>query len=178
MLRQSLQLSTTFPMKRVSQSPFLTPIRLKYLRVNSIQVYCALTPTPQAEYALIPFTLNSITLRERVCSLKHILILLRRRLLTDLFSQTSQHVAEASVVVANAMGFSGFVSLLRKPIQLPSHLSQRRKEKERKKLIRSLLGRKAHNIQHIREDNDVLTCGEEATPGFNNPLFDALRQSD
>ena len=166
------------PMRRFTQSPILTPIRLKYLRVNAIQVYCALTPTPQAEYALIPFTLNSITLRERVCSLKHILILLRRRLLTDLFSQTSQHVTQASVVVANAMGFSGLVSLLRKPIQLPRHLSQRRKEKEKKKLIHNFLGRKAHIIRHPREDNDVLTCEEESIPGFSNPLFDALRQND
>lgn len=168
----------TLPTRRFTQSPALIPIRLQYLRVNAIQVYCALTPTPQADYSLIPFTLNSITLRERICSVKHIFILLRRRLLTDLFSQTSQHVAQASAVVANAMGFSGLVSLLRKPIQLPRHLSQQRKEKEKKKLIRQFLGRKAHIINHQREDNDVLTCEEESIPGFSNPLFEALRQND
>lgn len=163
-----------------SSNPYSSSsIRLIHLRLNPIRVYCALCPTTQVEYALIPFTLHPITLRERICSVKHIFKLLQGKLLMDLLSKSSQHWNQASAVVANAMGYSKLVSLLRRPIQLPGQLLKHRKKREEEKRIQQLLGKRAHLVNPkacVCEEWDVLQCTEESIPSFSNPLFDQLLQ--
>ena len=162
-----------------SSNPLLTSMYLLYFRLNPIRVYCALSPTSQAEYELIPFTLHPITLRKRFCTVKHIFKLVQGKLLVDLLTKSSQNWNQASAVVASAMGFSRLVSLLRSPIQLPKQLLRKQEEREKEKRIQQLLGSTAHlvyNEQNEREEYDILECSEERNPSFSNPLFDRLRQ--
>ena len=99
---------------------------------------------------------------------------LKLRFLGELLAQVSQNVTQTSVLVADAMGCSRLPSWLRKPIQIPKKLSERHRERRRRKQIRLLLGEGASFQEHSREEGNVLVCEEKRRPGFSNPQFDSL----
>ena len=162
--------------KHPKPSPFSQAINLRYLRVNAIHVYCELfSSAADVNYALIPFRLHPITLHDRVCSIKQVFSSLRMHLIADLLSQATQHVSQASAVMANAMGFSGIVSLLRKPIPVPSLVSEKRIKKQRSKKIRLLLGRKVHDSPIPSHSGSTPICTETQQETFVNRRFEELQ---
>ena len=96
-------------------------------------------------------------------------------LIADLLSQATQHVSQASAVMANAMGFSGIVSLLRKPIPVPSLVSEKRIKKQRSKKIRLLLGRKVHDSPIPSHSGSTPICTETQQETFVNRRFEELQ---
>ena len=162
--------------KHPRPSPFAQAINLRYLRVNAIHVYCELfSSAVDVNYALIPFRLHPITLHDRICSIKQIFSSLRMHLIADLLSQATQHVSQASAVMANAMGFSGIVSLLRRPVPVPSLVSSKRKKKQRSKKIRLLLGKYVHDSPIPSHSESTPICTEVQQETFVNNRFEELQ---
>ena len=162
--------------KQPKPSPLSQAINLRYLRVNAIHVYCELfSSVAEVNYALIPFRLHPITLHDRICSIKQIFSSLRMHLIADLLSQATQHVSQASAVMANAMGFSGIVSLLRRPIPVPLLVSKKRKKKQRSKKIRLLLGKHVHDSPIPSQSESTPICMETQQETFVNSRFEELQ---
>lgn len=149
-------------------------VKVEFLRVNSIQVFCVSGSQQSLEWTPIPFVLRPVVMREKEGSVKSLAGTLKLRFLGELLAQVSQNVTQTSVLVADAMGCSRLPSWLRKPIQIPKKLSERHREKRRRKQIRLLLGEGASFQEHSREEGNVLVCEEKRCPGFSNPQFDSL----
>ena len=163
--------------KHPKPSPFSQSVNLRYLRMNAIQVFCSLLPTVSGDnYSLIPFRLHPIVLHDRVCSMKQLFSSLRMYLFADLLSQASQHVSQASAVMANAMGFSGLVSLLRKPIRIPTKVSEKHRRKQRVKKIRQLLGKKVKDVSIVPIQMNDIICTEQQQPNFINDRFESIQK--
>ena len=163
--------------KHPKPSPFSQSVNLRYLRMNAIQVFCSLLPTVSGDnYSLIPFRLHPIVLHDRVCSMKQLFSSLRMYLFADLLSQASQHVSQASAVMANAMGFSGLVSLLRKPIRIPTKVSEKHRRKQRVKKIRQLLGKKVKDVSIVPIQINDIICTEQQQPNFINDRFESIQK--
>lgn len=149
-------------------------VKVEFLRVNSIQVFCVTGSQRPMEWTPVPFVLKPMVIREKEGSMRSLGGALKMKLLAELLAQVSQNVTQASVVVADAMGCSRLPSWLRKPIQIPKRLSARHKEKKRRRQIRLLLGEGASFQEYSREDGSVLVCEEKRRPGFANPQFASL----
>ena len=162
--------------KHPKPSYFSQAINLRYLRVNAIHVYCELfSSTVDVNYALIPFRLHPVTLHDRICSIKQIFSSLRMHLIADLLSQATQHVSQASAVMANAMGFSGIVSLLRRPVPVPSLVNAKRRKKQRSRKIRLLLGKHVHDSPIPSHSESTPICTEVQQETFVNNRFEELQ---